>query len=65
MTCFEIVEKVADLINLAFDYDMKPMMALRTAGIEASPKPGQLPLSDVLVENTFNYKRALLACRAG
>jgi len=47
------IEKVADLINLPDGYVMGPMVAIGK-GIKAVwPKPGQLPLSEVVIENSF------------
>ena len=47
------IEKVAQLIKLPADYVMGPLIAIGKAVTEARPKPGQLDLSQVLVENTF------------
>lgn len=52
MIGFEI-EKVAELINLPQDHVMGPMVAIGKGTKEAWPKPGQLPLSEVVVENSF------------
>ncbi|WP_242632126.1 nitroreductase family protein [Rubripirellula amarantea] len=47
------IEKVAQLINLPADYVMGPMVAIGKGTKEAWPKPGQLPLGDVVFENGF------------
>lgn len=52
MIGFEI-EKVAELVNLPSDFVMGPMVAIGKGTKEPWPKPGQLPLEEVLVENTF------------
>lgn len=47
------IEKVAELINLPEDYVMGPMVAIGKKVKEPWPKPGQLPLSELVVENRF------------
>lgn len=47
------IEKVAELINLPEDHVMGPMVAIGKGIKEPWPKPGQLPLSEVVVENSF------------
>ena len=49
---FEIA-KVAELVNLPDDHVMGPMVAIGKGTKDPWPKPGQLPLEDVLVENRF------------
>lgn len=46
-------EKVAELINLPDDHVMGPMVAIGKGTKDPWPKPGQLPLSEVVVENGF------------
>jgi nitroreductase len=46
-------EKVAELINLPDDHVMGPMVAIGKGIKGAWPKPGQLPLSEVVFENGF------------
>lgn len=46
-------EKVAELINLPKDYMIGMLLVVGKAAKGAWPKPGQLPLSDVLVKNRF------------
>lgn len=52
MIGFEI-EKVAELINLPEGYVMGPMVAIGKGTKAPWPKPGQLPLSELIVENSF------------
>ncbi|MEM1205213.1 MAG: nitroreductase family protein [Acidobacteriota bacterium] len=52
MIGFEI-EKVAELVRLPEDYVMGPLVAVGKGTSEPWPKPGQLPLSEVVVENSF------------
>lgn len=52
MIGFEI-EKLAELINLPADHVMGPMVAIGKGTKEAWPKPGQLPLEEVVIENKF------------
>ncbi|MEO0694641.1 MAG: nitroreductase family protein [Pseudomonadota bacterium] len=47
------IEKVARLINLPGDHVMGPMLAVGKGTKEPWPKPGQLPLSELVVENRF------------
>ena len=47
------IEKVAELINLPDDCVMGPMVALGKGVKEPWPKPGQLPLEELVVENRF------------
>ena len=47
------IEKVAELINLPEDHVMGPMVAIGRGTKDPWPKPGQLPLSEVVVENGF------------
>lgn len=46
-------EKVAQLINLPQDHIMGPMVAVGKGIKEPWPKPGQLPLEEIVFENTF------------
>ena len=46
-------DKVAELIRLPEDHVMGPMVVIGKGTKDPWPKPGQLPLSDVVVENTF------------
>ncbi|WP_191601952.1 nitroreductase family protein [Marinomonas algicola] len=46
-------DKVAELIQLPKNHVIAMMMAIGYAEKEAYPRSGQLPLSDVLVENQF------------
>lgn len=52
MIGFEI-EKVAELIHLPKDHVMGPLIAIGKKTKESWPKPGQLALSDVVIENHF------------
>ncbi len=47
------IEKVAEYINLPADHVMGPMVAIGKGTQEPWPKPGQLPLDEVLIENSF------------
>ncbi len=47
------IDKVAELINLPEDHVMGPMVAIGKGTKESWPKPGQLPLSELVVENGF------------
>ncbi len=47
------IEKVAELINLPDDHVMGPMVAIGKGTKEAWPKPGQLDLEEVVIENSF------------
>ncbi len=46
-------EKVAELINLPDDHVMGPMVAIGKGTKDPWPKPGQLPLSELVFENGF------------
>jgi len=46
-------DPVAKLINLPEDHVLGPMVAIGKGTKEAWPKPGQLPLSDVLIHDQF------------
>ena len=47
------IEKVAELINLPGDHVMGPMVAIGKGIKEPWPKPGQVPLKDLVFENGF------------
>jgi nitroreductase len=47
------IDKVAELINLPDDHVMGPMVAIGKGTKEAWPKPGQLPLDELVFENQF------------
>jgi nitroreductase len=47
------IDKVAELINLPDDHVMGPMVAIGKGTKLPWPKPGQLPLTDLVVENKF------------
>ncbi|MEM9559412.1 MAG: nitroreductase family protein [Planctomycetota bacterium] len=47
------IEKVAELINLPGDHVMGPMVAIGKGTKDPWPKPGQLALDDVIVEDRF------------
>ena len=47
------IDKVAELINLPDDHCMGPMVAIGKKTQDAWPKPGQLPLSEVVVTDRF------------
>jgi nitroreductase len=47
------IEKVAELIHLPSDYVMGPMVAIGKKVKDSWPKPGQLKLEDVVIENGF------------
>ena len=47
------IEKVAELINLPDDHVMGPMIAIGKGTKDPWPKPGQLSLGEVVVENGF------------
>lgn len=53
MIGFEI-DQVAELVNLPADHVMGPMVAIGKGTKEAWPKPGQLPLEEVVFENKFS-----------
>ena len=46
-------EKVAELINLPVFHVLGPMVAIGKGTKEPWPKPGQLPLSELVVEDSF------------
>ena len=52
MIGFEI-EKLAERIHLPADHVMGPMVAIGKGTQEPWPKPGQLPLKELVVENGF------------
>lgn len=47
------IDKVAELINLPDDHIIGPMVAIGKGLKDAWPKPGQLPLEQIVVENSF------------
>ena len=47
------IDKVAELINLPEDHVLGPMVAIGKGTKDPWPKPGQLPLSDLVKENSF------------
>lgn len=47
------IEKVAELINLPEDHVMGPMVAIGKGTKDPWPKPGQLPLEELVVEDKF------------
>jgi nitroreductase len=47
------VEKVAELINLPQDHVMGPMVAIGKGTKDTWPKPGQLPLEEIVFDNSF------------
>ncbi len=47
------IEKVAELINLPADYVMGPMVAIGKGTQDPWPKPGQIPLEELVFENSF------------
>jgi nitroreductase len=47
------IEQVAELIKLPEDYVMGPMVAIGKGTKEPWPKPGQLPLDQLVVEDSF------------
>lgn len=47
------IEKVAELINLPDDHVMGAMVAIGKGTKDPWPKPGQLPLSELVIENIF------------
>ena len=48
------IEAVAKLIKLPADHVMGPMVAIGKGTKEAWPKPGQLSLEELIVENSFD-----------
>ena len=47
------IEQVAKLINLPGDHVMGPMVAIGRKTKGTWPKPGQLPLKELIIENSF------------
>jgi nitroreductase len=47
------IDAVAKLINLPEDHVMGAMVAIGKKTKDSWPKPGQLPLRDVVIENGF------------
>jgi nitroreductase len=47
------IEQVAKLIHLPADHVMGPMVAIGKGTKDAWPKPGQLTLDEVVIENDF------------
>lgn len=47
------IDKVAELIRLPEDYVMGPMIAVGKGTKDPWPKPGQLALDEIVVENSF------------
>ncbi len=47
------IEKVAELIHLPADHVMGPMVAIGKKVKDSWPKPGQVPLSELVIENQF------------
>lgn len=47
------IEKVAELVKLPIDHVMGPMVAIGKGIKEPWPKPGQLPLCELVVNNSF------------
>ena len=47
------IEKVAELVQLPADHVMGPMVAIGKGTKDAWPKPGQLALAEVVMENHF------------
>ena len=48
------IEKVAELVHLPENYVMGPMIAIGKGSKSPWPKPGQLPLGELVFENTFD-----------
>ncbi|NET55310.1 MAG: nitroreductase family protein [Symploca sp. SIO2E6] len=48
------IDKVAELVKLPEDHVMGPMVAIGKKVKDAWPKPGQLPLSELVVDNSFS-----------
>ena len=46
-------EKVAELVNLPEDHVMGPMVAIGKGIKDSWPKPGQIPLEELVVEDSF------------
>lgn len=47
------LDKVAELINSPQDHVIGPMVAIGQKVKDAWPKPGQLPLSELVIKNNF------------
>ncbi len=47
------IEKVAELVKLPIDHVMGPMVAIGKGTKEPWPKPGQLPLCELVVDDSF------------
>ena len=47
------IEKVAELVKLPDDHVMGPMVAIGKGIKDPWPKPGQIPLDEVIIENAF------------
>ena len=47
------IDKVAELINSPQDHVIGPMVAIGQKVKDAWPKPGQLPLSELVIKNNF------------
>ncbi|MGA7276779.1 MAG: hypothetical protein WBW79_02470 [Desulfocapsaceae bacterium] len=47
------IEKVAELVNLPEDHVMGPMVAIGKGIKNSWPKPEQLPLKELVIENNF------------
>ena len=47
------IDEVAKLINLPADHVMGPMVAIGKGTKDSWPKPGQLPLRELVFENSF------------
>ncbi len=47
------IDKVAELIELPEDHVMGPMVAIGKGTKEPWPKPGQLPLDELVIEDSF------------
>ncbi|MBU0639221.1 MAG: nitroreductase family protein [Planctomycetes bacterium] len=51
-------DKVAELINLPADHVLGPLIAVGRGTKPAWPKPGQLPLEEVVIHDRFSQGRA-------
>lgn len=47
-------DKVSEMINLPEDHCIGPLVAIGKGAKEPWPKPGQLPLDEVVISNRFN-----------
>jgi nitroreductase len=47
------IEEVAKLVNLPDDHVMGPMVAIGKGTVDPWPKPGQIPLDEIVLENGF------------